>query len=469
MRDIALTLIILGILPFAAYRTWIGVLLWTWLSVMSPHRLTYGFAYSMPWAQMAALATFISFFVDRQGRKMIWTAPVISLALFVVWMCITTAFAVHVGPSADQLKKVLKIQLFTLIAFAVIRDRKHIELFVWVNALAVGFYGFKGGLFVLRSGGGERVWGPAGSFIAGNNEVGLAIIMVIPLLYFLRQFATKRWIRNGLLAVMVLGVVAAIGTYSRGAFLAIAAMGLVLWWRSPGRLVNGVVIVVIATLVLSFMPQKWADRMSTIETYQQDNSAMGRINAWTMAYNLANHRALGAGFEAGTEDLFRKYAPIPQARAAHSIYFQVLGEHGWVGLGLFLSIGAFGFMTAARVRRRAKKVPEAQWVYNLAGMLQVSMVGYAVGGAFLSLAYFDLPYNVLVILVACDRWMAEERWRTDTVGVLGSVATLGRKPPRPAPAAPSSSTAGPAALHPELPAGTWSAGTGKAGRPARDG
>jgi len=126
-------------------------------------------------------------------------------------------------------------------------------------------------------------------------------------------------------------------------------------------------------------------------------------------------------------------------------------------------------MTAARVRRRAKKVPEAQWVYNLAGMLQVSMVGYAVGGAFLSLAYFDLPYNVLVILVACDRWMAEERWRTDTVGVLGSVATLGRKPPRPAPAAPSSSTAGPAALHPELPAGTWSAGTGKAGRPARDG
>jgi probable O-glycosylation ligase (exosortase A-associated) len=426
VRDIALSLIILGILPFAARRTWVGVLLWTWLSIMNPHRLTWGFAYDMPWAQMAALATLISLFVDRGRLKMVWTAPVILLALFIVWMCITTVFAVHPGPSAEQLTKVLKIQIFTLIAFAAIRERKHIELFVWVNALSIGFFGFKGGLFIIRSGGGQRVWGPPGSFIDGNNEIGLAIIMVIPLLFFLRQFANNRWVRHGLLLTMVLGAVAAIGTYSRGAFLAIAAMGAVLWWRAPSRIVNGIIIAAVAVTALSLMPQEWTDRMNTIETYQQDNSAMGRVNAWTMAYNLANDRFLGAGFEAASEGLFQKYAPIPKARAAHSIYFQVLGEHGWVGLGLFLSIGAFGFLTAARIRRKAKNVPEAQWVYNLAGMLQVSLVGYAVGGAFLSLAYFDLPYNVLVILVACDRWMAEERWRTDRVGALGSVATPGR-------------------------------------------
>jgi putative inorganic carbon (HCO3(-)) transporter len=407
MRDIALSLIMLGLLPMAVRYTWVGVLLWTWLSIMNPHRLAFGFAYSMPWAQMAAIAIFISLFINKDRLKMPWTAPVVLLMLFIAWMCITTIFSLYPEPSAEQLKKVLKIQLFTLIAFAAIRDRKHIELFVWVNALSVAFYGFKGGLFVLRSGGGERVWGPTGSFIEGNNEVGLAIIMVIPLLYFLRQFARNAWVRHGLLLVMLLCAVASIGTYSRGAFLAIIAMGAVLWWRSPKRLFSGIIIAVVAVNLVSFMPEKWAERMGTIETYEQDGSAMGRINAWTMAYNLANDRFLGAGFETGTQELFSKYAPIPKARAMHSIYFQVLGEHGWLGLILFLSIGFSALLMAARVRRLAKNVPEARWVYALAGMLQVSMVGYAVGGAFLSLAYFDLPYNVLVILVACDRWMAQ--------------------------------------------------------------
>jgi hypothetical protein len=32
-------------------------------------------------------------------------------------------------------------------------------------------------------------------------------------------------------------------------------------------------------------------------------------------------------------------------------------------------------------------------------MIQVSLVGYFVGGAFLSLAYYDVPYNLLVALV----------------------------------------------------------------------
>jgi hypothetical protein len=32
-------------------------------------------------------------------------------------------------------------------------------------------------------------------------------------------------------------------------------------------------------------------------------------------------------------------------------------------------------------------------------------VGFAVGGAFLSLAYFDLPYDILAVIVLAHRWM----------------------------------------------------------------
>lgn len=420
MRDVLLAAIVLGALPYVLRYTWAGVMLWTWISIMNPHRLTYGFAFDFPWAQLVAAATLLSLLWNQERLTFPWTASVKVLMLFLVWVCITTVFAVHLEPSIDQLIKVLKIQLFTLIALAAIQERRHIELFLWVNVLSIGYFGVKGGVFVIRSGGGERVWGPAGSYIEGNNELGLAIVLIIPLMYYLWAVSKQRWVRWAMLFAMLACATAAIGTYSRGAFLAIAAMVVVLWWRARSKILSGLLIGLSAALLLSFMPSVWEERMGTITNYAEDASAQGRLNAWTMAFNLANHRLTGAGFETSTMDLFERYAPIAYPRAAHSIYFQILGEHGWLGLILFLSIGAGAFALANRVRRLSKTVPDGEWLYVLAGMIQVSMVGYAVGGAFLSLAYFDLPYNILVILVACNRWIDEKGWETERGGAFGA-------------------------------------------------
>jgi hypothetical protein len=43
-------------------------------------------------------------------------------------------------------------------------------------------------------------------------------------------------------------------------------------------------------------------------------------------------------------------------------------------------------------------------------MCQVSLAGYAVGGAFLSLSYYDLPYNILLLVVLGCRWMDTKVW-----------------------------------------------------------
>ena len=79
-------------------------------------------------------------------------------------------------------------------------------------------------------------------------------------------------------------------------------------------------------------------------------------------------------------------------RTAHSITFQVLGEHGFVGLGLFLLIGITALIKAQSIRRMAKGVPHLQWAADMAGMCQVSLVGFFVAGQFLNVAYFDLIY-----------------------------------------------------------------------------
>lgn len=429
MRDVLMLGIFLGILPFALLHTWIGVLLWTWISIMNPHKLAFGFAYDAPFAAVAAGVTLLSLLITRDKLSMPWEPPVKVLFVFVIWMCVTTALAFYPVLSWEQLSKVLKIQLMTAVGFAALRERKHIELFIWVNALSVGFYGFKGGIFTLRSGGSGRVWGPPGGFFEGNNELAVALVMAIPLMNYLRSATTRAWVRHGLLVLMLLSAVAVLGTQSRGALLAVSAMGLVLWFRSKRKMLTGLSIGIVTAGLLAFMPSTWEQRMNTIETYQLDNSAMGRIEAWRMTVNLAKQNVFGGGFEIYRPEIYAIFAPeSPYKQGAHSIYFSVLGEHGYVGLVLFLAIWVLAFRTAGQIRRDANRRPETQWLHHLASMCQVSLVGYLVGGAFLALAYFDLPYNILIVLVVSRRWILEKRWESESQGVQASVAPLSSMP-----------------------------------------
>ena len=421
MRDIALTLFMAGTIPFALIHPVYGVYLWTWISVMNPHRLTYGFAYDMPFALYAALATLIGVLLTKDKRRVALAAPTIALALFLGWIILGYPFSFYPADSYDMLDKVVKIQLMTFVAAALIVEREQVRRLVWVLVISLGFFGVKGGLFTIRNAGTYRVWGPAGSFIEGNNELALALIIVIPLMWYLFETTEKRWVKFGLGAAMVLTALAALGSYSRGALLAIAAMTITLWWYSKRKALLGLGLVTLAPLLLAFMPSAWDARMQTITDYTQDPSAMGRINAWWMAWNLAkNHPLFGGGFEIYDPSTFARYAPVPaDIHAAHSIYFQVLGEHGFVGLFFFLLIWWFTWRTAVWIRRHTDPHGESRWAFHLAAMSQVSLIGFFVGGAFLSLAYFDVPYYIMVVLVS-TQWILEREATTSLATVRTS-------------------------------------------------
>jgi probable O-glycosylation ligase (exosortase A-associated) len=410
LRDIVVTLIVVGVVPMALQHPSIGVLLWTWISVMNPHKLGWGFALNAPFAAIAAGATLIGLFLTRD--KIEWPKDAIAFVLiaFVAFMTVTTVFAIDPADSWSMLDKVFKIQLMTLVAMAVLTRRWDLEAFIWINVLSLGFYGVKGGLFTLATGGENRVWGPPGGFIEGNNELALALVMTIPLMYFLWLTSVRKWVRAGLLAAMLLSVASVLGSHSRGAFLAVIAMGTLLWWRSPRKGLIFLPMLAVALTMFAFMPENWLQRMQSIENYDQDGSALGRINAWWTMFNLANDRPLGGGFSVYSGKVFSMYAPNPaDIHAAHSIYFQVLGEHGWIGLTLFLLVWFLAWRMAGRIRRLAPLHGQDRGnaLRLLAGMCQVSLVGYAVGGAFLSLAYFDLPYNIVVMLVVANRLMVQ--------------------------------------------------------------
>lgn len=417
-------------LPFAIKHTYAAVMLWTCVSILNPHKLAYGFALDAPFALVAALAAMLSLLVTKDKLKLPLQGPVIVLILFVIWMCITTAASFYPEDSYAQLKKVLKIQLMTLVALAALQSRRQIGLFVWVNVISIGYYGLKCGLFTILTGGNFRVWGPPGSFIEGNNELAVALIMTIPLMNYLRLVATGKWVRRGLVLLMLLSAIAALGTQSRGALLAIVAMAGVLWLRSDKKFVMGLIVVLAGVTMVAFMPSTWDERMSTIQEYEQDGSAMGRINAWWLAVHMANHRPTGGGFEAYTPETFAAYAPNPtDIHVAHSIYFSVLAEHGYIGLLLFLTLWWKTLRIAKKLRQETQGSSEYEWIFQLAGMSQVALVGYAVGGAFLSLSYFDLPYNIMIVLVVLQRWLQNSREGIEDTDTPRPAAELAAREP----------------------------------------
>lgn len=410
MRDLVIFGIILAGSAAALARPWIGVLVWTWVSVMNPHALGWGFVTTMPVALIVAVTTMVGFIFTREKRNPFTSPAVICLVLFMIWITVGWPFSFYPAYSWEMLTRVLKIDVMIVLTVALIYKREHIHWFLWVVVFSIGFYGVKGGIFTIATGGAHRVWGPAG-FIEGNNEIALAMIITIPLMYYIYLTVppVKKWLRYGLIGAMVLTAAAALGSQSRGALLAICAMTAFLWWRSDKKGWLGILLFVVGTSLIAFMPSTWVERMNTIETYETDGSAMGRINAWAMTLNLANdHPGTGGGFAIYEADLFAKYAPNPEdIHAAHSIYFQVLGEHGWIGLMIWLAIWVFTWRSAAWLRKHGNEVDGTLWCRQLGSMCQVSLVGYAVGGAFLSLAYFDLPYNVLVLVVASKAWMQQ--------------------------------------------------------------
>lgn len=427
MRDILIIAIVAVCAIIALRRPWVGIMLWTWLSIMNPHRYAWGLAYEAPLAAIAAISTLLGYLLTKERQSPFQGVPVVVFVLLSIWITLSWLLGVDIEGDYEQWTKVMKIYFMTFVALMLLDSKFKIIAFAWVTTFSLALLGAKGGVFTILSGGAHRVWGPSGSFIADNNHFALALIMTIPLLYFLQQQIVHGWKRHAMTIIMVLCATAAIGSYSRGALLAILAMGAVFWWRSDRKFLVGGVICFAILLVLPMMPESWWDRMQSIQSYESDASAMGRINAWIVAWEVAKHNFFGGGMSYQLPIFFSLYGLYEtNVRAAHSIYFQMLGNHGFIGLFLYLMLWFTTFHYAGWLRKNAMNIPETRWAGQLGAMAQVSLVGYAAGGAFLSMPYFDLPYNIMVMVVLARRWVETRAWGRESPTTLRDMLGFGK-------------------------------------------
>lgn len=401
MRDLVLALVIFGLLPFILISPYIGVLVWSWLDYMNPHRLTWGFAYGFPWVQMVAITTILGFILSSKEKfRLPFKGVTVCFFLLVIWSAITSYFAFVPEVAWSRYDVFIKTMVLVFFTLVLVQTRERLHWLVWVIALSLGFFGVKGGLFTIVTGGHYHVIGPPQSFIHNNNDIALALAMAVPLMRYLQLQEKQKWVKVGLWCAMGLTSVAVLGTYSRGGMLTLAAVLLMLFWKTRGKVLVGVVLIAAIPIMLTLVPQKWYARMETIDNYRQDASAMGRIQSWKFATHVALDRPLvGGGFRPYLDPgAWNQYAPPnTYAREIHSIYFKALGEQGFVGFAIFMLMLFLSWRNLVLVRKRTKGIPEWKWAYDLASMLYVSGVAYCVGGAFSPLPYFDLAYQLLAI------------------------------------------------------------------------
>jgi putative inorganic carbon (HCO3(-)) transporter len=421
LRDLVLSLAFLSCLGLTLRYPFAGVLTWTWLALMQPNREVYGiFSNTLRLNFLVAIVAILAWFFSKDRKMPPVDGLFVMLSIFFLWM--TFICVVGVSPYSWYLwDRVWRILALAVLIGATATNRIRLQALIWVIVISLLYFGIKGGILTLLSGGTKTISGPPGTAIGDNNQLALALLMILPLVYYLRRHSSNHLVRMGLTAAGILTLLSVLGSYSRGAFLALGALCVLGWLRSRNKLVFPILLLLVAVPALQFMPDSFYNRMNTINSLQTDDSFQGRVTAWKVAFYYArDHFPFGAGFSGAEQGfVFNYYFPGYATHSAHSIYFQVLGDHGFFGLFMFLVILFLAFLNCQRIRKASAKRPELAWAYDLATMIQLSLLVYCIGGAALSLAYYDVPIIWYLLLPALYNLVLQSKPRQSQATPIG--------------------------------------------------
>jgi probable O-glycosylation ligase (exosortase A-associated) len=422
MRDI----LFLALLPLMLYamakRPFIGLGMWIWTAMFFPNAWMYGFGASLRYNLIFTGVAIVSYLCLKQKPRVSFGALGALVMLFFFWTTISTATTIGIPTVAwDIWVRFMKVIALFIFVVLIMDKKLHVNFFLWCVVLSIGFYAGLEALKYVASGGGHMIAGFAGHVLGDRNELAVAFVMTLPICaYLLGQHADDKLIRIGLLGLMGLIVTAIIGTQSRGGFIAMLGLAAYMFIKSDRKILIGVLAVVLVVALSSLVPPEWTSRMDTIGTASKDASFMGRVVAWKMSFILASHHPFfGGGFKAletsfvwsqlGTEFLNYSFfysgdeLPHPTtAKAAHSVYFQVMGEHGFVGLLIYLTMLFTAFRKARKIGVLAKKHDAPQWIRSLSTMMLLCIFAFCLGGAALSFAYFELIYAIFGMVVVVE-------------------------------------------------------------------
>jgi len=429
MRDIVLLLIIGVSIPVSFFYPYYGILIWTWITFFNPHRFTWGFMYNAPVAAAIAIPTLLGCLFTTNINRNIFKRETLLLGGLWAWFCITfinaltvPLFQGHIEYAKLELIRVSKVLLITFVMILLVTTRQRLKYLVAVTAMSFGLLVVKGAIFGIRTAGESRVWGPPDSFLTDNNAFALAVNISLPMLLFLASEQKKRVYRLGIYLIFLCAVLSVILSYSRGGLLGLGAVLFAITLKSRYKSVSILLLAISFMAVITFAPPQWMERMGGLAHGEVDESGHQRLVSWGTSWNFAlDYPITGGSFNAlPNVELFRRYQtePMPggfESSGPHSIYFQVLEEQGFTGVALYFSLVCSCWVSLFNLRRRARRSPATEWIVPYANMIEVSLFGFLVSGAFLGLANFDLYYQLVAMVIILKVLYDSEKTATSTV------------------------------------------------------
>ncbi len=430
MRDLFVFLVVMLSLPPTFQRPFLGLLVFSWLAYMRPQDLCWGFARTMRLSFFVAATMLLGWWANEQGRR-----PFARWDVRTLWMCVLGALvAVSYSTARYQdtythtyFVEYLKILVIALFTAAQVDSQQRLRVMYWTIAISLGFFGVKNGLFGILRGGQAITRGPGG-MLEDNNDFALAMVMNVPLLWYLGLAEQHRqWVWKATRIAVALTVVTVLLTHSRGAFLALCATAMWIAWRS-GRLFRAVmVLLTLAALFPLLVPESVLERLSSIgDTKESSNNA--RLVAWQTALNMIqDNPLLGVGMR-NFQPRFREYSVVPVEQlghtyVAHNSYLQIWAESGTLAFLVYLLLLGSVFVTCRRIHRQAEGRPDLQWASSYARMMEATTVGFMVGAFFLNRGHFDLVYHWFALVTSLSlvfaRTYAAAPQPTGAAGVAG--------------------------------------------------
>jgi len=398
-----LVIIAIGVF-FSAQSAFYALLFYLWNAYFRPDYWTYG-----PFIMSMHLSLIVGIYVVIRTIAMV-PSPQINFRTLLIWLffgqtvvgCFTSEYPLTSWLFFQDFTKVV---LITYLMVVLVTDRKQFRLVLLIIGLSLGFETAKQGWANLVRAPGAQNNNPI-AFLGDNNGVAMGTMMLLPILGALAQ--TSKGLRERLMHRFVaFGVfMRGISTYSRGGFLGVGALAVIMVLRAERKVRAAIVVAVLAVVIWNIMPATFWDRMDSItasEDQQRDESASGRLYFWKVATRMADAKPMtGVGLFAFTRayQTYNTDGVFGGDRAAHSIWFGVLGDLGYPGLILFVAIIVMAFWSCWRVGRLTRGIPGLRDLKIYANALISTLVVYCVAGSFLAQQYSEFAWHVIGLSTA---------------------------------------------------------------------
>ena len=422
----------------------VATLGYVWVDTFQPQAVAYFILNQLPVAMIMAVAALGGYLLlDRRSPPPLTSQAVLQICM-AVWVTLTLIWAQAPEAAWAKWDWAFKTVVFATFVPYVIRSKVQIEAFAqtYVFSLAANFVPF--GIKVLHSGGGYGVNLGLLSGNSGLSEGGLlstSCLMAVPLSIYLARHSQllpkAKLLPLAYWAIAVLSVITAIGTYERSALLGLLVLAGYMWVRTKHKVGFGIVIAVAACIIVYASSSTWNARVSTIGDYQSDTSAYVRILVWKWTLQFTATHPQGGGFSS----YLVNHVEVPASgsdpahvefgRAFHSIYFEVLGEHGYPGIILFLTLAGSTFFMLRRIARKVRRYAELEWLASLSNALQAGLAVFMTCGAFVGIAFQPMFWYFVSMSICLNAYLwrverqddvAQEGWRTLAKPSAGSAS-----------------------------------------------